>query len=193
LSDADFDSAAAQLGLESAAVRAVAAVEAGGRAGFVPDGRAIIRYELHVFNQRSKGKYATTHPQFAAGYQAGIGAHTAAHAQANEYSMLYGAMLMRGERENAFASASWGAFQIMGFNHRACGFATASDFAQNQSQSAANQLAAFLQFCRSKRFDDYLRARDWAGFALHYNGPDYQRHHYDTNLEAAYRRAGGGA
>jgi hypothetical protein len=102
-------------------------------------------------------------------------------------------MLMRGQREDAMASASWGAFQIMGFNHRSCGFATASDFAQSLSLSAANQLEAFLEFCKSKHAARYLKSKDWAGFALHYNGPDYARNHYDTNLAAAYRRAGGHA
>lgn len=137
------------------------------------------------------GKYALTHPQFSAGYQAGRRAHTHADAQANEYSMLYGAMLMRGQRETAFASASWGAFQLMGFNHRACGFATANDFAQSMCRSAANQLDAFLEFCKSIGAARYLANKDWAGFANRYNGPDYRVNHYDTNLAAAYRRFGG--
>jgi hypothetical protein len=191
LSQDDFEAAAAELDVEPAAVRAVATVESGGSSGFAADGRAIIRYELHVFNKRSHGKYGLTHPQFAAGYRTGIRAHTRANAQANEYSMLYGAMLMRGQRENAMASASWGAFQLMGFNHQACGFATASDLAKTLSLSASNQLTAFLEFCKTKRAARYLQTKDWAGFALHYNGPDYQRNHYDTNLAAAYRKAGG--
>jgi N-acetylmuramidase-like protein len=102
-------------------------------------------------------------------------------------------MLMRGHREAALASASWGAFQIMGFNHRACGFATASDFAQSLSLSASNQLSAFLEFCKAKGAHTYLATKDWAGFASHYNGPDYRVNHYDRNLAAAYQRFSSGA
>ena len=33
-----------------------------------------------------------------------------------------------------------------------------------------------------------LKAKDWAGFAKMYNGPNYQINDYDTKLAAAYRR-----
>jgi hypothetical protein len=190
ISDDDIENAAVELGVEPAAVHAVTTVEAGGGA-FAADGRPIIRYELHVFNKRTHGKYAANYPQFAANYQNGRRAHTRADAQANEWSMMYGAMLMRGQRETALASASYGAFQIMGFNHKACGFATANDFAQNQCRSAANQLDAFLEFCKNNGAVSFLKAKDWAGFARRYNGPDYAVNHYDTNLAAAYRRYAG--
>jgi hypothetical protein len=193
LTEQDFESAAASLNVEPAAIRAVAWVESGGSTGFAADGRAIIRYELHVFNKRTQGKFTATHPQFSAGYQAGRAAHTRQDSQANEYGMLHGAMLMFGHRETALASASWGAFQIMGYNHRACGFATASAFAQSMSLSASNQLTAFLEFSRSVGAQNYLANRDWAAFASHYNGPDYRVNHYDTNLAAAYQRFSSGS
>jgi hypothetical protein len=188
LTDADFVRAATALGVEVAAVKAVAAVEGSGRC-FGADGRPIMRYELHTFNQATGAKYATTHPHLAAGYSAGLLAHPGG--QAGEYSMLYGAMLLRGQRENAIASASWGAFQIMGFNHKSAGFATANDFAQSTYRSAGNQLDAFLSFARSKGASRYLLTKDWANFALHYNGTKYRDNNYDARLAAAYLRFGG--
>ncbi|HVZ34992.1 MAG TPA: N-acetylmuramidase domain-containing protein, partial [Polyangiaceae bacterium] len=159
ITDADFDGAAAELGCESAAVKAVAAVEGGSLGCFAADGRPIIRYELHVFNQRTHGKYSKTHPYFATGYGAGKRAHT--RLQADEWSMMYGAMMMRGQRDNALASASWGAFQIMGFNHKAAGYATATDLAQGMCRSAGHQLGAFLKFAKGKGATRYLKAKDW--------------------------------
>ena len=187
--DADFDRAAAELNIEATALKAVAAVEGGGRC-FAADGRPIIRYELHVFQKKfTSRKYANTHPQFSAEYGPGNLAHSGQ--QADEFSMLYGAMLMRGQRDNAVASASWGAFQIMGFNHKAAGYATATDFALAMHRSASKQLDAFISFAKSQGAAQYLRTKDWANFALHYNGKDYRDNDYDGKMERAYRRLGG--
>ena len=50
----DFETLAQRIGVEPAAVRAVAEVETKGRGGFLPDGRAVILFEGHVFWQRLK-------------------------------------------------------------------------------------------------------------------------------------------
>ena len=44
-----FEDAAKTLNVEVAAIRAVHQVEAGGRSGFLPDGRAMILFEGHIF------------------------------------------------------------------------------------------------------------------------------------------------
>lgn len=67
----DFQSAADELGVEVAAVRAVASVESGNGRGFAADGRAIIRYELHRFHKYTAGHYDTTHPHFVPGLSGG--------------------------------------------------------------------------------------------------------------------------
>jgi hypothetical protein len=36
-----------------------------------------------------------------------------------------------------------------------------------------------------------MRAKDWAGFASRYNGPDYATQGYDERIAAAYKRHGG--
>ena len=73
LAEADFLTAAATVGpgAEVSAVMAAAQVEAGGRHRFAPDGRPIIRYELHIFHNETGGPYDRTahlsQPTLAAG------------------------------------------------------------------------------------------------------------------------------
>lgn len=189
LTVADFDQCAGDLGVERAAVQAVARVESGGRSGFARDGRCIIRYELHTFQKRTGSAYSATHPHLSNSYKAGIAYHSGG--QANEWSLMYGALMLRGRAEDAQASASWGMFQVMGFNHRAAGYGSAGEFATAMCASAANQLKGFVKLCQSNGWDRYLANKDWAGFAKHYNGPSYRDNHYDTHLEAAYRQFSG--
>jgi len=85
------------LGVEVAAVKAVAAVEGSGRC-FGADGRPIMRYELHTFNQATGAKYATTHPHLAAGYSAGLLAHPGGQAgeyRDNNYDARFAAAYLR--------------------------------------------------------------------------------------------------
>src|SRR5438552_1495709 len=81
-------SAAANLGVENAVVRAVAQVESGGRTGFGADGRPIIRYELHRFEKFTAKYYHSTHPHLS---QPTLAAGNPYHVggQANEWSLLY--------------------------------------------------------------------------------------------------------
>jgi hypothetical protein len=186
LSDDDYENGAELLGVEVAAVKAVAYVESGGRTGFGPDGRPIVRYELHIFQGSTKSKYHVTHPHLSQSYQQGKKYHVGG--QPNEWSMLYGAMLLRGCLNQAIAAASWGMFQIMGFNHKASGYGTPQEMASDMCLSAGNQLQAFLQLCKSNGYHHYLAKKDWAGFAKHYNGASYKDNNYDVHLAAAYGR-----
>jgi len=185
LTPADFQSAADELGVEAAAVRAVASVESGNGRGFSADGRAIIRYELHRFGKYTAHTYDKTHPHLSAVYPAGM-VHVGG--QPTEWSTLYGAMILRDRLSAAIQSASWGVFQIMGEHYALCGYPTALAFANDMCRSTLGQLTVFLRFCRGKNVVRYLASKDWARFAYHYNGADYARNHYDTKMAAAYRR-----
>lgn len=98
---------------------------------------------------------------------------------------------MKLDEEAALQSASWGLFQIMGFNFKACRFKTVFDFVDAHVESEARQLDAALGFIRSKELVSTLKEKDWARFARVYNGPGYAKNKYDEKLAAAYRRAGG--
>lgn len=183
----EIHNAAARLGLEPCALRAVLAVESKG-SGFLPDGRVKILFEGHIFWKELKKRginpatLAAAHPDIL--YPRWNKAHY--RGGAAEWGRLDAAI--RINREAALCSASYGLFQIMGFNHRACGFDDVRDFVSAHSQSEARQLDAFCAFMRTEGLIPFLRVRDWAGFARRYNGPGYAANQYDAKLSRAYEQ-----
>jgi hypothetical protein len=192
LSEGDFIAAAKTVGqgAEVSSVMAVAQIEAGGRAGFAPDGRPIIRYELHIFHKETGGAYQQSHPHLS---QPTLAAGNPYHdgTQATEWSYLYGAMILReqaGPRRirTALRSASWGMFQVMGFNHNSAGWADVIGFANDMFVWENNHLRAFLGYVQSTGLSPTLIQHNWTAFASGYNGPAYAVNQYDTKIAAAY-------
>ena len=185
LSLPDINRAAQSLGIDPCAVSAVIAVESAG-SGFLPDGRARILFEGHVFWKELQKHgldptpLAVAHPDIVyprwdrSRYRGG----------AAEWDRLDLAVLLH--EEAALCSASYGLFQIMGFNHKFCGFDTVQAFVDAQKQSEARQLEAFCAFMRARGLAPLLAGRDWAGFARRYNGPGYAANQYDLRLLQAY-------
>jgi hypothetical protein len=168
--------AAEAIGCDVAAIRAVIDVES--RGGFLPDGRPKILFERHVFRKRTEGRFDRSHPDISSpkpgGYKGG----------AAEYERLERAIQL--DRRAALQSASWGAFQVMGYHHRSLGCPDVEDFCRAMCQSEDDHLDAFVKFVKRNRLDDELCRRDWAAFARGYNGPAYRKNRYDTKLSAAY-------
>ncbi len=183
LTRADFEAAAAQLGCEIEAIQAVAEVEVGGKAAFGATGRPTILYEPHIFSQRTNRQYDGSHPNIS--YRS-WGARPYPRTQDGRWAQLSEAYALNPEA--AVASASWGMFQIMGFNHNASGFPNAKDFVADMSKSQVRQLAAFVAFVRTNNLADELVAKNWAGFARGYNGPGYAQNRYDERMADAYNR-----
>jgi LysM repeat protein len=182
LTAADWQRAATALGVDVAAIQAVAEVEAP-RTGFLADGRARILFEAHQFSSRTDGAYDRSHPGISSPrwnrdlYQGG----------AAEYTRLEQAMALNGDA--ALASASWGRFQIMGFNHEAAGYGNVREFVAAMQQGEGRQLDAFVSFIQADpAMHRALRNHDWASFAAAYNGPGYAANQYDTRMAAAYAR-----
>jgi hypothetical protein len=88
----------------------------------------------------------------------------------------------------AFAAASYGAFQILGQNFKACGFASSFEFVLAQCQTEGAQLLAFVSFLKANGLDDELRSNNWAGFARGYNGSAYAANQYDVKLARAFAK-----
>jgi hypothetical protein len=181
LTDANFTSVATTLGCETAAIRAVAEVEARGD-GFFSSGRPKILFEAHQFSKRTAHKYDRLHP----GISSPVWNKALYAGGEAEYDRLLRAMLLN--RDAALASASWGRFQIMGFNHAAAGHATLAAFITAMFESDLAHLEAFAAFVKSSKLDDALKKKDWARFARGYNGAEYAANAYDTKLEAAYKK-----
>lgn len=181
LGAADFRATAERLGCEAAAVQAVVQVESGS-AAFAADGRPIILYEPHIFSRLTNRKFDATNPNVS--YPTWDRTKYPRD-QAGRYAQLKEAYGL--DPENAVASASWGLFQIMGMNYRACGFESATSFVKEMSKSTVKQLAAFEGFVRSNNLIDELQRKDWEGFARVYNGPG-QVERYGRLLREAYER-----
>jgi hypothetical protein len=192
LTENDFVMAAANLGVEVAAIMAVAQVEAGGRQGFAADGRPLVRYELHVFQRRTNGIYHQTHPHLSQPTLAtGNQYHNAR--QANEWSMIHGAMILRDaarvrRSSDAWQSTSWGMFQVMGFNHAVVGWGNINDFITDMFRSEERHLQAFIGYCQANNLIRHIQTHNWAAFAAGYNGPNYAANNYDVNMANAYAR-----
>lgn len=187
LTDEDFARAAKALNVEVAAIRAVAEVEAAG-AGFLPDGRPAALYEAHIFHKHTKGVHASakdrkgtplSSPGWNKNYYGAAGVH-----QHNRYE---DARKLNADAANK--ACSWGTFQILGENHKACGFDTSQEFVDAMwTGGASAHLDAFVKFIQANRLDTALRNKNWALFARGYNGPGYAQNQYDRKMDAAYRR-----
>ncbi len=185
---ADFQAAAKQLGVEVAAVRAVAAVESGGRSGFDAKKRPVLRYENHIFRSLTKSAYDKSHPDLSAAY--GSKEYVATHQFSGikyadeQWSLLTRAFALA--PSSAVMACSWGMFQVMGENYKSVGWTSLPQFVIDMFQSASQHLRAFLGYCRSAGLVPDLKTHAWAKFAYGYNGPSYKQNNYDGQLAQYY-------
>jgi len=183
LSEADFAAVATRNGITVAAIKAVAAIESGGRSGFDDLYRPKILFEAHHFSRHSKHRFDKTHPHLSTKSRT----EAKAYYTWKQYDRLDEALLL--DPAAACASASWGKFQVLGSNHN--GWPDAISFASAMFESEANHLKAFEAFCIDNHLMRHLKSKDWAAFAAGYNGPSYQDFSYDTKIAAAYKKNGG--
>lgn len=202
LTDADFAAAAQKLGCSVAQIKAVWLVECGNGGGWFTDVRADILaldgpggfidgsalpkvlFEAHWFHKLTKGRFTANHPNLSsvrwnrALYVGGMG----------EWERLYKAMLL--DREAALKSASVGAPQIMGFNHKLAGYDTVEQFWDAMKESEAKQLMAFCSFISGSGLTRALRATSTnaetcRAFASGYNGEGYAANSYHIKIAKA--------
>lgn len=198
LTEADFIAAANELQCNIAAVKAVTAVESSG-SGFDSTGRVRILFEGHIFHKYTKGRYSEgvihtpgiSYPKWTTAYYT---RGTPDERNKGEWARLERAITL--DRKAALYSASYGMFQIMGFNHALCGFINVDDFVDAMRSGAAAHLKAFVEYVQHVGLDDELRnfggSSPWlhgeAAFARKYNGPGYQKNRYDEKLAAAFQK-----
>ena len=182
ITEQDFAAAAKILGCNVATIKAVAEVEAP-RGGFNPDDTPVTLFEGHKFSKFTQGQHDAAHPDLS--YPRWTRNFYGKTWQ-QEQDRLQRAMAL--DREAALCSASWGKFQIMGFNYALAGFITAQKFVNAMYKSEGEQLLAFVQFCKSSGLQGALKARDWDTFAAGYNGPAYAENRYDEKLAGAYSK-----
>jgi hypothetical protein len=181
LTELDYKDAANLLGVNVAAIKAVAEVEAAG-SGFLPDGRPKILFEAHIFSKFTNRVYNASHPDISSTswnrslYKGGT----------KEYERLEKAKKLN--LEAAYKATSWGKFQIMGFNYLQCGYNNVFEFVEDMFNSEREHLIAFCKFINRKIMHQALKGLNWAKFAFHYNGAGYKKNQYDIKLAKAYKK-----
>jgi hypothetical protein len=181
LTEQDIIEAAKLIGVEPAAVWAIAQVEASG-AGFLPDGRPKMRFESHVFSRYTEHMFDDSHPTLSTKtWQPEL-----CKVGDAEYERYYQACELH--QEAAGKAASWGMFQIMGFNYKPCGFSSLADFLLAMNTSEAEHLKAVVKLIQYNRWDQHLRLPQWEDFALKYNGIGYKKNNYHNKLALAYKQ-----
>lgn len=183
LNKQDIVTCATDLGVIPPSVLAVMTVESKG-SGFL-NGNPIILFERHLFYRELKRAgidpepIKAQHPDICntvtGGYTYGAG----------EWDRLQKAKSIC--ESAAYASASWGLFQILGMHWSYLGCASQADFVTRMSTSEAEQLALFTRFVKyNDVLTQSLKLQDWASFAKGYNGPNYAKYHYDDIIKHAF-------
>ena len=160
-------------------LKAIAQVESGG-SGFDDAGRPKILFERHYFHRLTSGRWSPA---------------SFSQAKNGGYSEPSWDKLCRAACLNpihAFASASWGKFQIMGSHANSLGYANALEFAWVMTRSELAHYEALAAFIRVNRLDDEAQAisanpETCRAFARGYNGSAYEKLSYHSKLARAMR------
>ncbi|MBL4650381.1 MAG: DUF3380 domain-containing protein, partial [Aureispira sp.] len=178
-----------QYGVEPAVILAIQAIESGGN-GFLPDGRPKILFEGHIFWRELK-KAGKDPAALQAGNENIIYSRwvkTNYKYNEKEYDRL--ALAEKIDKTAALKSASWGEFQIMGFNYASSGFSDVASFVDSMYKPGVSQLAGLMGFLKENRLLRHVQgdSKNWAALAKGYNGPAYAKNKYDIKLASAYAR-----
>ena len=198
---------AKKLGCPYNHLRAVCEVESNGSA-FLPDGRAVILFERHKFYKRLGEVLQDKNTRDVVARDAGVTAKNATELLAavaskypnicsstrggyiggiKEYNRLNQAASIH--TDAGYWSASYGAFQIMGFNCKLAGYKTATDMMLAFNCSEEEQLNGLMNFIIAQpAMHMALKEGDWETFARLYNGVDFKANRYDSNLAASAAR-----
>lgn len=179
---------ARQNGIQPAALLAVKLIESGQRSGFLDSGNPQVLFEGHIFyklliqNRKdlkiselmAKNKNIIYPKWTKIYYNGGEG----------EWQRLMKARQI--DKNLADQSASWGMFQIMGFNFKTTGCKSIEEFVEKMCSGPEAQLQLTVNFIKKNGMDKLLNQHQWAKFAKGYNGSGYAANKYDVKLQAAY-------
>lgn len=188
LTSQDFERAAKRMAVSVAHIRAVNEVESNGN-GFLPDGRVKVQYEPHIMHRRLRAKFGEVFAdKMLAQFPDLVAIKAGSYQSADKEDKDMDRAVKLIDRDCALESASWGAYQIMGYHWKVCGFVRLQDFV-NAMQTAGGQLDVFVRFVLAdSRLWRALREKDWRTFAEIYNGSNYKAFNYDVKIAAAYKR-----
>lgn len=185
ITENDFQQVANTLDVEIAAIKAVQKVETGGRGGFILPETPAILFEGHIFWNQLKNPKEHVKGNEDILYEKWTKAHYVGGLA--EYERLERAC--RIDEKAALMSASYGMFQIMGFNYAVCGFPDVFSYVKAMKLNEGEHLKAFASFIRhNQKMLIALQNKKWADFARLYNGPGYAQNQYDKLLADNYEK-----
>ena len=191
LSEQDLMEFANEFQLELATVKAINEVESSGK-GFLISGKPKILFEGHIFWRELEKKGINPNQYLNASNQDALYKSWTKQYYLGgdaEYNRLQKAMEINTSKmfeDAANAAASWGCFQIMGFNATSLGYTSIDEFVQKMQISEREHLNAFGRFLNVNKLINYLKNKDWATFGSKYNGAGYKANKYDEKLAKAY-------
>jgi len=188
----EIESVADRIGVDRAALLAIATVESAGKAFAIVKGRKepLIRFEGHYFDRHLPAE------KRAAARAAGLADPTAGAVKNPSWQAARWGLLARAaaiDHKAAHESVSWGLGQVMGAHWAWLGYADVDALVAEARAGVAGQAALMARYIDKAGLTDAIRRHDWAAFARGYNGPDYKRHGYDRKIAAAYARYAAGA
>jgi hypothetical protein len=195
LIETDYLDAGARLKIAPAAIKAFWKTEANG-AGFQA-GLPKILPEPHRFSRNTGRVFDLSNPTLS--YPV-WGSRPYPAKQDDRYRVLLAWIGLLASRDMpidaAFASASYGAPQIMGENFTACGYPDPIRFAFAMARDEKTQLAAFMSFVTAAGILPALRnvttvPKSWEIVAAKYNGTGFRKNDYHTKMARAYAAFGG--
>ena len=195
----DFVEAAALLKCHPGMIEALALKEARGSA-FLPDGRVKILFERHQFHRRLaivrkvgqtpagqkalRDKVAQLHPHICSSTRGGYLGNE------REYPRLELAQTFSDTA--ALESASFGLFQVMGFNAVSIGYSSVQEYVRLMQQDINQHLMALSRFIlATPKALKGIREQDYPLLAGAYNGPAYRENKYDTDLQKLFNQVKG--
>ena len=169
----DFFQLCQEFNLSYAQLKAVDAVESGGKGFDAITGKIIIQFEPGWFRRKSpytpSGKWSLN----------GV------ERQKEEWLAFNDAYAKNSNA--AMESTSIGRMQVMGFHYKLLGFKSVGEMWDFAKKSEANQIRLGLMFIRSNaKTYKALQNNDWNTFAYYYNGSQYKKFNYHIRLANEY-------
>lgn len=151
LTDARIAEIARENGIHPAALLAVKLIESGTKSGFLDSGKPQILFEGHVFYKYLKANVKSldmnklcdqypniVYPKWDRSKYFGGEKEWTRLEQARKINLKY-----------ANYAASWGMFQVMGFNYKTCGCKSIDEFVEKMCTSQEQQLLLTLNFLKT--------------------------------------------
>lgn len=183
-----------EINIDIATAIAVLAIESGGT-GFGPAGKVLIRFENHLFHSfwgKYNQKVFERHFRFSTSQR--WKNHYFRKNRNDKWESFHGNQYKEWEvmdfarslnNEKALMSASYGAPQVLGTNHKVLGYASPQDMLDNFSKDIRYHILGLFDFFNPQMIR-HLQRKQFTDFARYYNGRG-QAYRYGRYIKQAYR------